>query len=608
MGVLRALAFAAVVFLAACSGARVPADGGPDSAASIQIADASSALTAGDFLQLSATARNSAGASITTRAIVWKTSNANVAQVTPNGLVLALGPGTVTITATLDRRETTKALTVSSRSVAAGQLAVFVGPEETVYDYATQRCDAADLTDNQARPVRLADGSLIMVVGNEPRYHLMRGSDFWRLRRDCTTVLTSQDSRSPETYHNREWLWSIYREGDVIHGLVHNEYHDPIEPNCKPGDTGPANPCWYNSITYVQSRNNGASFAALPNTSPTVAPAPVRWDPTLAAARTNPHGYMTPSNIVKGADGYYYALVFYAQRAGPAGGGSCVIRTRNLGDPASWRAWNGSAFALAMTSPYAGPEAGECRVVIPNSEFGSLTYNTYLGMYVAVGNTVAPETESGPLTCGIFYALSQDLVRWSRRVLIVRQGRLVFNGKNDCPDASLANQQGAGAYGALIDHDSRSINFETAGQAPFLYNMKLVSASDSNARNLVRRPLIFVKGPGFTGDISPPQMNLDVPANGQTLSGGIPQVIGWAFDDTVRATRVEILVDGRLIGTATLGTARPDVASGFPGAPSDAGFTYSNFISLSPGSHTVTARAYDAVGNVSERSVTVTTA
>jgi hypothetical protein len=227
-------------------------------------------------------------------------------------------------------------------------------------------------------------------------------------------------------------------------------------------------------------------------------------------------------------------------------------------------------------------------------------------VYVALGNTTASDNDSGPAVCGVFYRLSPDLVHWSRPQLIARQARPMFTGSSSCPDVPAGSSQaGAGAYATVIDHDSNAINFDTAGQSPFIYSMKLTSATNSNVRNLVRRPLIFIKGPGFTGDVSAPNMNLEVPTSGQTLSGGVSQVVGWAFDD-VRVARVDILVDGRLIGNASLGVSRADVARAFPGAPSDAGFIYSSSIPLSSGTHTVTARAFDSTGNSAERSVTVT--
>jgi hypothetical protein len=61
----------------------------------------------------------------------------------------------------------------------------------------------------------------------------------------------------------------------------------------------------------------------------------------------------------------------------------------------------------------------------------------------------------------------------------------------------------------------------------------------------------------FDGIVGSPQNN--------GVSGVVP-LAGWALDDS-GVQRVEIYVDGRLSGQATLGFFRPGVAAGFPGFP-----------------------------------------
>jgi len=78
-------------------------------------------------------------------------------------------------------------------------------------------------------------------------------------------------------------------------------------------------------------------------------------------------------------------------------------------------------------------------------------------------------------------------------------------------------------------------------------------------------------------------------------------VYGWAADygNNGSATRVRILIDGTSVGNATLGVARPDVAT-YLNKPTwaNTGWSYTASAStLSVGAHTVTAVAYDAAGN-----------
>jgi hypothetical protein len=87
---------------------------------------------------------------------------------------------------------------------------------------------------------------------------------------------------------------------------------------------------------------------------------------------------------------------------------------------------------------------------------------------------------------------------------------------------------------------------------------------------------------------------------------------GWAADVVQGApvSTVTVLIDGTAVGNATLGYARPDVAAAYNNpAYLDSGwiFTYSA-AGLSVGAHTVTAVAYDSLGNSKQlgaRTITV---
>jgi hypothetical protein len=113
-----------------------------------------------------------------------------------------------------------------------------VGEKETVFDWTTDRCENLDLPDQPARFVRAADGELVVFDGNGPTNYASRGADFDSLERVCDPpTLVSADLRTPQSYENWEWLWSIYRVGPVWHALIHNEFHDATAPPpCKTGD------------------------------------------------------------------------------------------------------------------------------------------------------------------------------------------------------------------------------------------------------------------------------------------------------------------------------------------------------------------------------------
>ena len=106
---------------------------------------------------------------------------------------------------------------------------------------------------------------------------------------------------------------------------------------------------------------------------------------------------------------------------------------------------------------------------------------------------------------------------------------------------------------------------------------------------------------------TPPVGNLETAVDNATGSSTISQssgdllyVGGWAADyhDNGAAQKVQILIDGVALGTATLGGSRPDVASYYnqPGW-STSGYSFAvSASSLSVGSHSITAVATDSLG------------
>jgi hypothetical protein len=169
-----------------------------------------------------------------------------------------------------------------------------------------------------------------------------------------------------------------------------------------------------------------------------------------------------PSGIVRNpADGYYYALIQFDEHSANYSinfQGMCVMRTQTLDDPASWRAWDGTGFNLRFIDPYmetdADPEKLRCTLVSP--EIGALTYgltyNSYLEKFIAVGVGDRPVT-------GFYYSLSDDLIHWTPRELLMKAS-FSFTSKTRFP---------YDAYPTLIDHESPSPSFDVTGQSPYLY-------------------------------------------------------------------------------------------------------------------------------------------
>ena len=244
---------------------------------SVTIASPTPSPWVGETVQLSATVRDQFGYVMEGTATSWSSSNPNVATISTNGALQGLTTGAIAVTVSVGGVSGTAMLTVSPML----RISVSVGAtKEVVFDYTTDRCadvvlpgkpPLLDIPDQPARFVRAEDGSLVLIDG----LYLSRGKDFGSLKRDCTQPpLGVAYLRTPESYENMEILWTVYREGNRWHGLIHNEFHDDVASTCRPGDPSPSNPCWYNSITYAVSMDGAHSFSKPSPPAHVVAPAP----------------------------------------------------------------------------------------------------------------------------------------------------------------------------------------------------------------------------------------------------------------------------------------------------------------------------------------------
>ncbi|MEP7384665.1 MAG: Ig-like domain-containing protein [Gemmatimonadota bacterium] len=81
--------------------------------ASVTLDATTASLVPAQTLQLTATAKDAAGAALSGRPIAWSTSAATTATVSTAGLVTAVGPGSATITATSEGKSATATVTVA---------------------------------------------------------------------------------------------------------------------------------------------------------------------------------------------------------------------------------------------------------------------------------------------------------------------------------------------------------------------------------------------------------------------------------------------------------------------------------------------------------------
>jgi hypothetical protein len=465
-----------------------PASPATGPVANIALNAPSTSLVAGTIAPFSASATNSSGQTVAP-AFTWSSTNTSVVQVTPTGAVLPLAAGNATISVSAGGQTQQVAVTVAPGSGTPGTIQVSVGPEEVVFQYTRDACMEGDYSDNPARAVRLADGSLILNAGSDQFRFMDFGANFSSLARVCTPAMVSVDSYSASSFTNRQWIFSLYNDGSVIHALVHNEFHDPIAANCLPGNSGDANPCQYNSITYASSTDSGHTFTMLPSPQAVVAPPTVQWTPPTTGQAQPYYGYFEPTNIVHNStDGYYYArFIEFVPPPAPPSGGYCTMRTQNLSDPTSWRAWDGSSFSLQMTNPYTGSGAAECTATGGNVPYESLTFNTYLNRFMVAGGS--NEYSGGnPTQCGLYFSLSSDLVNWSAQQIIEPA---YIPAPSACQKPGSGGLAGSIAYGSIIDHNDPSLSFETPGRTPYLYYTRFNDNAEN--RDLVRVPLLITQ-------------------------------------------------------------------------------------------------------------------
>src|SRR6266550_1302541 len=91
----------------------------PTAVASVTVSPPTSSISVGQLLQLTATPKDSAGAALTGRTVMWTSSNAGVATVSSSGLVTGSVAGTATITAISEGKSSSAAITVTTVPVAS---------------------------------------------------------------------------------------------------------------------------------------------------------------------------------------------------------------------------------------------------------------------------------------------------------------------------------------------------------------------------------------------------------------------------------------------------------------------------------------------------------
>jgi hypothetical protein len=348
-----------------------------------------------------------------------------------------------------------------------------VGPPIVVFASPKDACDGHDAPDAPARAFRDAKGEIVLFAPHY-RNRALRGSSLDTLKIDCRVALEASGSEDPAAHDDKSWITATWTDdGKRVAALLHHEYQaNHHRGRCKAIDYMA---CWYNTVLAVASHDGGLSFPR-PEIPQVVAAAPFRQEVGQGRHR----GFFNPSNIV--SDGAFH--YFFAGTTGWDGQpyGACLFRTATIGDPASWRAWDGESFSVRFPDPYRSREkpARACSPVAPfPAPVGAVVRHRPSGVWIAVFQAKADgELFAEP---GFYVTASRDLRAWDKP-------RLLMAGKTLYDDPCRAGGQLI-AYPSLIDPDAKGRNYDDIGDTAELFfsELKVEACAVTSERSLVRR-------------------------------------------------------------------------------------------------------------------------
>jgi hypothetical protein len=363
-------------------------------------------------------------------------------------------------------------LVAGSTGARAAQEMRVLGQVEVVFDAGRDGCGLSDIPDIAAHAFRDSTGRVQLYAGHVD-WRRSVGPDLDHVRHECRLLNRGFNGHNadPSLFDDSAWYAGAYTtNGHDIYTLTHIEYHgeEHEEKWCRSRNNGL---CWYDAVGFAESHDGGDTWTHRPAPAHLVAAVPRRYVPDNAG-----YGMGQPTNIVRIARQrfYYYAIV---HQLGVTPSGACVIRTRTLTDPTSWRAWDGKAFTHRFFDPYrSSVYAGLCETIPDLGLVDGLVFSTYLHRWVATG------LDARDSKAGVYYRTSKDLVHWSQAILLLETGTI-----EGCATPERI------AYPTLLDPNSASRTFQTIGRTAYLYYTHWNPVNCSTAyeynRQLVRVPV-----------------------------------------------------------------------------------------------------------------------
>jgi hypothetical protein len=332
--------------------------------------------------------------------------------------------------------------------VAATKRQTSAQPPIVIYNTGRDGCDPYDVPDAPARAFRDSLG-VIHFFATSSKNRALIGKDFGSLKHNCNIVYQGAHDDRPQAYSDYSWLTSFYTQGRTIYALIHNEFHGNERAAICPSQN--YDRCWENSLTLAISNDDGYHFKplGLGNGDNVIAELPYRYK----GDQVGHFGYLNPTNILKRGD-FYYVMFSAIDRKNPSRSGVCIMRTSNLDDLTSWRAWDGSGFNTQFVNPYRrdviDPIFHTCTPIGRNRLFFSL--GSFLWMpekqeFILIMRFQVWDKQINGEIPGVYYSISKDMINWSAPILLL-------SDEQADPISKLPQ-----LYPSLIDPNSSDPNF-----------------------------------------------------------------------------------------------------------------------------------------------------
>ena len=361
--------------------------------------------------------------------------------------------------------------------------AELTGSRQVVFDTKNQ-CELNDIPDAPTRAFRDASGTVHVVSASSVLYQNL-GPTLDSVKHSCKRDYSSHGDPNPADFNDQTWLDSFYNiDGTNVVALGHMEYHGWAHPGeCHDG-VGSVS-CWYNAHTYLFSEDGGYRFKSFQAPGNYVLGVPYRY-----IVDQGPEGYSIDTNVIKAGD-WYYAVASgwdwppscYGTNKCLVHGGDAPIRTSDITDPSSWRAWNGHDFGNTFVDPYLGTVAHPGEHIftpITNLAYANgISYHPASGLFIAT--LIDPFNDYyGPL--GVYLTTSPDMVNWTQPILLATIAEL------QSKDPKPASRWFYG-YASLLDPQSTDPNFATITDTPYLYVVRSDNDNCCYVRVLFRQKI-----------------------------------------------------------------------------------------------------------------------